>query len=155
MGATTALPVLPRAMGAGDTGQAMSQENIERMRQSMEAFDRRDRTAWLALRDQDSEVVTAGAWPEGGAIRGCEAGWDFYLQVVEAFEPHAYRDIELVDAGADKVLVHQRTEVRGKTSGADVEINYWAVVTFREGKALRDQWFADRADALEAVGLRE
>jgi ketosteroid isomerase-like protein len=58
-----------------------------------------------------------------------------------------------VDAGADKVLVHQRNEVRGRTSGADVELNYWVVVTFREGKILRDHWFADRAEALEAAGL--
>jgi hypothetical protein len=28
-------------------------------------------------------------------------------------------------------------------------------MSFREGKMLRDQWFADRAEALEAAGLRE
>jgi hypothetical protein len=29
------------------------------------------------------------------------------------------------------------------------------VITFREGRIARDQWFADRAEALEAAGLRE
>jgi ketosteroid isomerase-like protein len=123
------------------------------MRQSLDAFDRRDRAAWLALRDPDSEVLPSGGWPEADAIRGREAAWDFYVEVVEAFERRAYGDAELVDAGADKVLVHQRNEVRGRTSGADVELNYWVVVTFREGKILRDHWFADRAEALEAAGL--
>jgi ketosteroid isomerase-like protein len=56
---------------------------------------------------------------------------------------------------ADKVLVHWRHDVRGRASGADVEINYWIVVTFREGRIARDQWFADRAEALEAAGLQE
>jgi ketosteroid isomerase-like protein len=45
--------------------------------------------------------------------------------------------------------------VRGKTSGAEVEFVFWVVATFREGKIVRDHWFVDQADALEAVGLRE
>jgi ketosteroid isomerase-like protein len=60
-----------------------------------------------------------------------------------------------VDAGADKVLVHQRSDVRGRASGAAVELDYWVVITFREGRIVRDQWFADRAEALEAAGLSE
>jgi ketosteroid isomerase-like protein len=45
--------------------------------------------------------------------------------------------------------------LRGGASGADVEIKYWIVVTFREGRIARDQWFADREEALEAAGLSE
>jgi hypothetical protein len=45
--------------------------------------------------------------------------------------------------------------VRGDGSGADVEIDYWAVVTFRNGKILRNHWFSDREEALEAAGLSE
>lgn len=46
-------------------------------------------------------------------------------------------------------------EARGRTSGAGVEVNYWIVITFRRRKIIRDQWFTDRAEALEAAGLRE
>jgi ketosteroid isomerase-like protein len=139
-----------------DTERAMSQENVETLRQSLEAFDRRDRAAWLATRDdQDYEVVTDRYWPEADVVRGREAAWEFYVKVAEAFERLLAGDAELVDAGADKVLVHQRSDVRGRTSGAAVELNYWDVVTFREGRIVRDQWFADRAEALEAAGLSE
>ena len=31
----------------------------------------------------------------------------------------------------------------------------WIVITFRDGKIVRDVWFDDRATALEAAGLRE
>ena len=96
----------------------MSQENVENLRQSMEAFDRRDRPAWLALRDEDYEVVPSGAWPEADVIHGREAAWDFYVEVVEAFERRAVSDVALVDVGADRVLVHQRNDMRGRTSGA-------------------------------------
>ena|SRR5436190_220573 len=133
----------------------MSQENVQRMRQSLDAFDRRDRTTWLALRDPDCEVVPSDTWPEAGVIRGPEAAWDFYVGTAAAFERRSIRDVDIADAGADKVVVHQRNEMRGRTSGIDVELNYWVVVTFREGRMLRDQWFLDRSEALEAAGLRE
>ena len=88
-------------------------------------------------------------------MRGREAAWEFYVKVAEAFEQLPAGDAELVDAGADKVLVHWRHETRGRASGAEVEINYWIVTTFREGRIARDQWFADRGEALEAAGLSD
>jgi ketosteroid isomerase-like protein len=133
----------------------MSQENVETVRQSQEALDRRDRAAWLAGCDQAFEVVASGAWPDADVIRGPEPAWDFYVEVMEAFEDFVSADAEFVDAGADKVLVHARHDLRGKASGADVEFDYWVVVTSRDGKRLRDEWFVDREQALEAVGLRE
>jgi ketosteroid isomerase-like protein len=134
----------------------MSEENVEAVRKSIEAFDRRDGAAWLATRDdQDYEVIPSAMWPEADAVRGREAAWEFYVKIAEAFERLPVADAELVDAEADKVLVHWRSDVRGRTSGADVEINYWIVIAFREGGIVRDLWFADRAEALEAAGLSE
>ncbi len=133
----------------------MSQENVEILRRSLEAFDRRNRTAWIAVRDHDLELVTSGEWPEGD-VRGPEAAWDFYIKVADAFERQPYSDdVELVDAAPDKVLAHHRSDVRGSESGADVEVDYWVVVTFRGGKIVRDQWFANHAEALEAAGRSE
>ena len=134
----------------------MSEENVEVMRQTLDAFDRRDRAAWLALRVPDCEVIPSAMWPEVDAIRGREAAWDFYIEVAEPFEQRPLTaDTEAMDAGPDKVLVHHQTVVRGRASGADVELNYWVLLTFREGKILRDHWFTDRTEALEAAGLRE
>jgi ketosteroid isomerase-like protein len=133
----------------------MSQENVETFRQSLDAFDRRDRAAWLTLRDPDCEVIPSAMWPEVDVIRGREAAWDFYITVAEPFERRPLApDAEAVDAGPDMVLVHHQNVMRGRASGADVELNYWVVVTFREGKILRDHWFTDRGEALEAAGLR-
>jgi ketosteroid isomerase-like protein len=133
----------------------MSEENVATYRQSLDAFDRRDRAAYLALCDPDFEVVPDHAWPEAGAIRGREAAWDFYVKVTESFERFDSDDAEVTHAGADTVLAHRRRELRGGASGADVEFNYWTLTIFREGKMLRDQWFADRAEALKAAGLSE
>jgi ketosteroid isomerase-like protein len=60
-----------------------------------------------------------------------------------------------VDAG-DSVIVRVRQGGRGKGSGATVEMPaYWAVYRLRRGQAMRVEIYRDRAEALEAVGLRE
>ena len=110
---------------------------------------------FLALCDPDYEVVPFRHWPEAGVIRGREAAWDFYANVGESFEPFDSGDAELMDAGADKVVVHRGRELRGRASGADVEFDAWVVVTFRDGILCRDEWFTDRAEAFEAAGLEE
>ncbi len=132
----------------------MTRENVDVIRQAVEAFDRRDRTAWLATLDEDYEIAPVGEWPDARAIRGGEAGWNFYLDIAQTLTLERAH-VEFVDAGGDKVLGHQRHEARGRRSGADVEVDYWRVITFREGKILRDEWFTDRAEALEAAGLRQ
>jgi hypothetical protein len=43
----------------------------------------------------------------------------------------------------------------GKGSGAAVPWSYYQVVTIRDDKAARFDWFADRAEALAAAGIGE
>jgi ketosteroid isomerase-like protein len=44
---------------------------------------------------------------------------------------------------------------RGRSSGVEVDYDYWAVFTFRDGKIVRTEWFEGRDAALEAAGLSE
>ena len=132
----------------------MSEKNLETFRRSLEAFDRRDKASWLKARDRDYEVITSNVWPEGD-VRGRGAAWDLYVTIADAVERRLFSDdIEVMEGGADKVLVHQRNDVRGER-GVNVEIDYWVVVSFRDGKMIRDQWFGSRDKALEAAGLSE
>jgi ketosteroid isomerase-like protein len=133
----------------------MSQENVEKLHQGLDAFNRRDRAAWQALCDPEYETVPSGDWPEMQPIRGREAAWDFYVEADEPWEGSPYEYIEAIDAGNDKVMAQLRREMRGKASGVGVVYSYWVVASFRDGKVLRMQWFAERAEALEAVGLSE
>jgi ketosteroid isomerase-like protein len=133
----------------------MSRENLESLRRALDAFNRRDRAAWVALCDPDFETVPSRMWPEVDAIRGPDAAWDFYIETDEPWEQSPYEYVEVIDAGDDKVVVNQRREMRGKASGAGVRYDFWLVVTFRSGKALRAEWFDDRQEAVEAAGLPE
>jgi ketosteroid isomerase-like protein len=144
--------------GGRDTGRAVSEENVEIARQAAAAFDRRDGTAWVALHDEDFEVVAMDDWPEAG-MGGPQAAWGFYGTIFDAFErvagPSGIGDVQVVDATTDKVLMQHRPRLSGRESGAEVKLDYWLVVTIRQGKIVREQWFPDNADAIEAAGLRQ
>jgi ketosteroid isomerase-like protein len=135
----------------------MSHENVERLRQGLDAFNRRDTAAWLALCDPDLENIPPRDWPESDPVRGPEAVWDFFVEAQEVWgeESPPFEYAEIIDAGNDKVVADIRREVQGKASGASVAWSYWQVGTLRNGKLLRMEWFADRAEALEAVGVPE
>ena len=132
----------------------MSEENVELVRRALEALDRRDLTSWLAVLDEDAEVVFTRDWPEPG-VRGAEAAFNWYVQFFDTLQPFPTTDTEFIDAGADKVLLQYRMDLRGKGSGAKVEWRRWCVVTMRKGRILRAEWFSDRAEALKAAGLSE
>jgi ketosteroid isomerase-like protein len=121
----------------------------------LDAFNRRDKAAWLALCDPELEWVPPTNWPENATIRGREGIWDFNVRLDEPWEEGSYELIELIDGGNDKVAGRVRRHVRGKVSGVDAAFEYWNVVTLRDGKWLRSEWVADRGEALEAVRLRE
>ena len=127
---------------------------MELARRALEALDRRDLTAWVAVVDEDYEVVPTRDWPEPG-VRGAEAGFNWYVQAFDTIQPFRTADTEFIDAGADKVLLQYRTDVRGRGSGAKVEFRRWCLVTLRKRRMLRSEFFSDRAEALEAAGLSE
>jgi ketosteroid isomerase-like protein len=131
----------------------MSQENVELVQEAMEALLRGDRDAWFPIHDEEFEIVAIRDWPETG-VRGREPAWDFNMRILESFEWTPI-EVERVDAGADKVLVHVRYEARGAGSGAEVELDQWFVATVRDGKIFRVEWFTDGVEAREAAGLSE
>jgi ketosteroid isomerase-like protein len=133
----------------------MSRENVEILRQALDAFNRRDEAAWLAALHPDAENVPPSEWPENAPIRGARAIWDFSVEAAKAWEEGSFEWAQLIDAGPDKIVARQRREMRGKASGASVAWSYWIVFTFRDGKVVRLEWFADHAEALEAARLSE
>jgi ketosteroid isomerase-like protein len=135
----------------------VSQENVELVRRGLDAINRRDRAAWLALCDPEVENLPPRDWPESHPIQGADAVFEFLaVEAQDAWEgDRPYEYVQLIDAGNDMIVADMRREVRGKGSGATVAFSYWQVVTLRDGKLLRSEWFADRAEALKVVGLEE
>ena len=133
----------------------MSQENVETVRLAFEAVSRRDKAAFLAMCDPGVETVPYRDFPESAPTRGVEAVWHRFVELTDHWHEGALKPVELIEAGGGKVVTHAYGEMLGEASGATVAASVWTVATFGNGKMLRIDWFADRAEALKAVGLEE
>ena len=132
----------------------MSQENVDKARDFIEAYNRRDFDAAVESFDPAIEWVlperqSSDSCQGPGAIRRFWEGLD------ETFEELRLLPQEFVDAD-DHVATRLRHYGRGKLSGAEIdEEMYHQVATFRAGKIVRLEYFGEWSEALEAAGLRE
>jgi len=62
---------------------------------------------------------------------------------------------ELVDLGDGRLFASGRIVGSGLSSGAGFDGDWVCVWTVSAGRMIREQFFLDRSDALEAAGLRE
>jgi ketosteroid isomerase-like protein len=137
----------------------MSQENVEIVRGQLEAFNRGDFSAAIEALDEDVEwqvphVATLDA-PASGLLRGRREMIENFGQWLEAWDSFAFEATEIrAGRGSDVFLAGIQTG-RGRTSGLDVTVPTFHVLTIREGKIARMRTFRERADALEAAGLSE
>ena len=133
----------------------MSRENVEIVRRGYEAFNRGDIDGVVGLLAPDFEYVASGLVPGvGGVYRGAEGLRRFVETFWREFDDPRVEVHELVDAG-DRVLASTTLRGHGKQSGADTSWGVCQVWTVRDGSAARGQGFPSRAEALEAIGLRE
>jgi ketosteroid isomerase-like protein len=133
----------------------MPQENMERLRRGLDAFNRRDKAAFLAASDPDLEDIPPRDWPESEPTRGREAVWDLYAENTWMWEGAEFEYAEMIDGRNGKIAAQIVAELQGRASGAGVRWDLWQVATHRDGRLLRLEWFTDREQALEAVGLSE
>jgi ketosteroid isomerase-like protein len=139
----------------GDTRRAMSQENVEIMRRFHETFNQRDVDGLLALMHPDVEVVPITGRMEGTVYRGHEEIRTFFQGFDEDWDVFKTVPIEFRDFG-HCVMSVGTWEARGRASGLDLNAHPGAWVAWlRDGKIIRQETFTDRAEALEAVELRE
>jgi len=146
-----------RLASARDTERAMSQENVETIRRMYERWLRDDASLFDTF-DQEIELHPdpSADWVGVNDIyRGHDGVRSYMAQVYEAFEDYRPEVEDLLDAG-DKVITLAIEHGRGRRSGARVEARRTAHVwTMRANKAIRLDLYLDRAEALEAAGLRE
>jgi ketosteroid isomerase-like protein len=131
----------------------MSEGNVEVIRRGLDALNRRDKDLWNRVCDPEVENFPPREWPESAPARGIDATWEFFVEAVDTWDSAEYAWGEVIVVGRDRLVAHQLSELRGRASGAEVAWDYWVVFTFRDERVLRFEWFADRADALEAAGL--
>ena len=133
----------------------MSQENVERLRVTMEAFNSSGEivTEHLApdfeLHQASSIVDTAGVFHGPESLRHA------LNELQESFEDLRFEPEKFFEAPSGEVVVFVHVRGRGRGSGMQMDNHIAWVWTFRGDKAVRWVVYEEQAHALEAVGLSE
>lgn len=127
----------------------MSQKNVEIL---MRAFDLvgEDPEAFYSVFDEGVEWHTGFVFPDATSYRGVDGVREFFRTWIGTFEDWGFEVEEVLDVG-DSVVILLHQWGRGKGSGAEVELRFWQVWTFAEGKVVRCVAHFDKGDALEAA----
>jgi len=128
----------------------MSEQNVDKARDFIEAYNRRDFDTAVASFDPEIEWVL----PErqsSDSCRGPEEIRRFWEGIDETMDDLTLQPQEFVDAG-DRVATRLRHRGRGKLSGAEIdEEMYHQVATFVDGRIVRMEYFGEWSEALAAT----
>ena len=137
----------------------MSQENVERAREAYDALG-------VAVRAGDLDTVFREyvhpeiEWvPLEGALdiapaHGHGPVKDRMMAMLDVMEEPRIEAEEIIDAG-ERVVIAILISGRGRGSEIDVEASWFHVVTPRDDKVVRIEWYASREVALKAAGRRK
>jgi ketosteroid isomerase-like protein len=134
----------------------MSQENVEIVRAISEPWARGDFSSAKWAHPEIEYVIADGPAPgTWSGVSGMVRAWREILSAWDDWrgEAEGYRAL---DGG--RVFVPFHFSARGKASGMEAgEVSTKGALLFqlRDGKVIKLVVYMDRADALEAVGLRE
>jgi ketosteroid isomerase-like protein len=132
-------------------------QNIQVVRKGVEAFNRRDVDGVVATASPNVEWEDSMFWSGvARTYRGREGLREWVNQVLEPWESIHVELEEITEAPNDRVFYGLFLTARGKGSGIEPPgQRFWTVVWLANGKVTRRQVFLERAEALEAAGLRE
>jgi ketosteroid isomerase-like protein len=132
----------------------VSQENVDKARDYIDAYNRRDFDAATASFHPEIEFIL----PDRQSSDNCHGPEEiirFWEGLDETFTDFRLEQVEHIDAG-DRVATRLRYFGRGKGSGLEIETEmYHQVATFRDGVIVRLDYFGSWPEALAAAGVSE
>jgi ketosteroid isomerase-like protein len=147
------MAILDATLGAADTGRAMSQENIEIVRRSLDHWNETGEPIWEFLDPDVEYVIDPPAWLAGTYRGHAQFKW-VNSRGAELFDEFRYEADELLPAG-DLVVSLGDIRVRGSLSRASAVWKGFAVWELRDGRIVRVRMYFDREEALRDAGLAE
>jgi ketosteroid isomerase-like protein len=126
-------------------------EHIQLAGELYARFMRRDIGAMLELIHPEAEWHNPDYAVEPGVRHG-PAGFRIALErLLESFRYGVFDPEEIIYVN-DRVVTVIRTRISGTGSGIEVEQPLAQVLTFRDGKLIRLEWFRERDEAITAAG---
>jgi ketosteroid isomerase-like protein len=132
----------------------VSEENVKFVLDGYARFNAGERTAELWFWHPDGEYRAAREDPDSAVHRGIDALRRHYASWVEAYPDLKVEPLE-AKANGDQVFLGVQFSGHGGKSGIPMEMELAHVITMRDGKVARTVEYFDKAEALEAAGLRD
>ena len=128
-------------------------------RLALEAYNRRDLDAVVIGYRPDVEYYPYREFVEAALAEPCYHGPEGYRSYIAATYDVWGTEVrleptELIDLG-DRLVVLADMPMRAQASGVALAEKYAAVVTLKDGRAIRHEDYLDQDEALRAVGLAE
>ena len=133
----------------------MSQENVEVVREAINAINRSDFDAMLAFLSPDVVwEALEGVAGIGELYRGRAEVRKWVALMLENMEDGINAEIEqMTDLGDERVFIAVNLTARRRGSGVPFQYRTWQIVCFADGLIARRQVFWTRAEALKTAGL--
>ena|SRR5215217_1143345 len=115
-------------------------------------------SGWTTVYDSEVELISDPRLIALGferVYRGREERIRFQERWTAEWGDFQFAPEELVDLGDGRLFASGRIVGSGLSSGAGFDGDWACVWTVSAGRMIREQFFLDRSDALEAAGLRE
>jgi uncharacterized protein len=132
----------------------MSQENVEIVRRVVGAFQRGQLDVALGFFDPEITWQMAEDEPDAGRYHGHAGIRTMIGKWLELFDELHVEPEEFMDAG-DAVVMPYRLRARARSTGIEISGKETWLLELRNGKVIRVREYREKAEALEAAGLRE
>jgi ketosteroid isomerase-like protein len=134
----------------------MSQEEADRIRRAYEVWNESGPAAVTEEFWAEDVVYREGpGWPDAGVFRGRAAALARMQATVELIGPITVHLEELIEVGDGRFVACTRMVGEGAPSDQPYTQSFAVVQRMREGLVVEADYYLDRAQALEAVGLSD
>ena len=130
--------------------RAMREQDVEAVRGSYEALNRKDIEGTVAVLAPDAEWHESSELPDSDVFIGREAVRRFLQGFLEQWSEFR-QEVEEVTVEGERAAVFIHLTARGRGSGANVDARYAHLWTVRGGLGVRVDAYYDRDAALRAL----
>jgi ketosteroid isomerase-like protein len=133
----------------------MSQENVEVVRRSVLGWNERGVDALTENLDPGVEWHPPRESMNPGIYRGPHGVRTYFDRLSEVMEEQRVESVDVIDVDDDRVIAVVKAFAKTSHFAGEVEMNWAWLMTLHDGLATHVETFTDKAQALEAAGLRE
>jgi len=129
----------------------VSRDNVELMREGLEAFERDGVEALLDYIHPEFEVTTPPSLSvEPDTYRGHDGVRRYFDSFYEVMDEVRFVPEEFIEVG-DRVVIPLQVVARGRETGIEATQRVFQVWSARDGKAIRVEVFPTREEAIAAA----